>query len=68
MYLYNDQNDSCINSLVGRVLSQLIVLLLLTLGEDLLSDSSPLILEEVEDLLISDSLYLSRLFVCFMRP
>lgn len=68
-YLDHDQKDSGINRTpVGRVLSQLITLLLLTLCEDLFSDSLPLILEEVEDLLINGSLYPSCLFVCFMRP
>lgn len=57
LYLYHDQKDSGINSpLVGWVLSQHLMLLLLTLREDLFSDTSPLILEEVEDILINGSL------------
>jgi len=65
-YLYRDQKDSGINSpAVGRLLSQLIMLL--TSCENLFSDSSPLILGEVKDLLISGSLYLSEVFV-FMKP
>lgn len=40
------------------------MLLLLTLCEDLFSDSLPLILEEIEDLLINVSLYLLWFFVC----
>lgn len=65
-YLHRDQKDSGINSpAVGRLLSQLIMLL--TSCENLFSDSSPLILGEVKDLLISGSLYLSEVFV-FMKP
>lgn len=65
-YLYHDQKDSGINCVaVGRLLSQLIMLLISS--ENLFSDSSPLILGEVKDLLISGSLYLSEVFD-FMKP
>lgn len=57
LYLYHDEKNSGINSPpVGWVLSQHLMLLLLTLHEDLFSDTSPLILEEVEDILINGSL------------
>lgn len=64
-YLYHDQKYSDINSPpVCGVLSQLIKLFPLILYEDLFSSFSPLTLEEVDDLLIFVSLYLSWGFVC----